>query len=213
MPCATRLIHCAWFEQWYPRLKCTITTCQKCSIIYSHLSLPRQKLPWTLRRVGTQFSATHAENCQWEQGVLIICFFSNKLANPLKTYSTNPSCQEFEGADLDALTAACELALQRMKLYQEDAVEASTLTRASRASGKDRPWMWDPLYDHFFGEPMLVEEPSTIVCINEKLCIQHHIMKGCFSPNIRQSDTCQFLTELNILFKLDMHPTYEVLNP
>ena len=33
--------------------------------------------------------------------------------------------------------------------------------------------MWDPLYYHFFGEPMLVEEPSTIVCINEKLCIPY----------------------------------------
>ena len=90
MPCATRLIHCAWFEQWYPRLKCTITTCQKCSIIYSHLSLPRQKLPWTLRRVGTQFSATHAENCQWEQGVLIICFFLKQTGQPIENIFNKP---------------------------------------------------------------------------------------------------------------------------
>ena len=69
-----------------------------------------------------------------------MCFSSNKLANPLLTYyTTNLSCQEFVGADLDALTAACELAQQRMKLYQEDAVEAQTLTRASRAGAKDRP--------------------------------------------------------------------------
>ena len=65
---------------------------------------------------------------------------SNALPSPLLTYyKTNLSCQEFDGAELEALEAACELALQRMKLYQEDAVEASTLTRASRAGAKDRP--------------------------------------------------------------------------
>lgn len=52
------------------------------------------------------------------------------------TQKTANGNKEFVGADLDALTAACELAQQRMKLYQEDAVEAQTLTRASRAGAK-----------------------------------------------------------------------------
>lgn len=51
------------------------------------------------------------------------------------------SGQEIDPADVNQLKAACELALQRMALYHEDATEASTLTKPSRGS-KDWPCIY-----------------------------------------------------------------------
>ena len=46
--------------------------------------------------------------------------------------------QDLEPGEIEGLTAACELALQRMQLYNEDAAEANTLTRQTRSGAKDR---------------------------------------------------------------------------
>ena len=54
--------------------------------------------------------------------------------------------QEIDPADVNQLKAACELALQRMALYNEDATEASTLTKPSRGS-KDWPCIY---HQHVF---------------------------------------------------------------
>ena len=45
------------------------------------------------------------------------------------------SREEIDPSEVDQLTAATTLALQRMQLYQEDAGEANTLTKPTRSSG------------------------------------------------------------------------------
>jgi hypothetical protein len=72
------------------------------------------------------------------------------------------SGQEIDPADVNQLKAACELALQRMALYHEDATEASTLTKPSRGS-KDWPCIYHQ-YAHITNLNNVINPMFVITC-------------------------------------------------
>ena len=76
--------------------------------------------------------------------------------------------QEIDPSEVDQLTAATTLALQRMQLYQEDATEAVTLTKPAR---KDSP-KTKKTFDH----------ASSMCCHISNVWLQFHTSFIYFFP-------------------------------